>query len=796
MSVQVQSRVPFTVRSLWRDADTERIFRVVYSDMQRTDLCPIVGRHLRFVRYATADLRVSTDDGYRGTGRMVAVLDDPFAARNRTCRPLDGHTAKSAKVWSRIRYLVEPEDEDHTRAIRRLLDRATRGRLTREAAELAHVQPKAIHGDLLRYFQRGMNQWAVSSDLPNCGRARKGGSYRSEHDGKRVPRNYRARPGRKSRSQRLHPERQCMLPSQQLTCLLWRGVDLLLTESEAPWLEALGIREKSIGKSEKEKADAIARRVSRELEQIKRSGRAKQLKRRGRSRATYGEVCIALNKLARTQREVRDQLGHLVELKLGNVGIVSRRQFAYFCQTEPEVRALLAARRHRYTGPVLLHGHGDQLIKGPGDRYILDATVGDIYLVSRLDRTVVVGRPTVYFLIDTFSRMIVGLRVSFERPSYEAAASVIESAVTPKVDFCARYGVYITFGDWPCHALSASILTDRGSEFMATEPWQRLAQLGISISNCRPYTPTWRAILERRWGIVPLTWQRQVPGVVECDWHERGQRNYSSDAIFTLNEFMTEVLRGVLIYHKTPITGYSPHPGLVFAREACTPLNLWRWGIENLSGTLYEHSIQDIQLATWYPDRGLLTAGGVRFKGKCYSSRETEASCLDRLARKDRHVSIHIDPDDLDRIWVELDGHPVYCAADGNRVPANGVSWVERQQYVDQKNANDLEENFARQPERIMQLNDARVDAEIAKTRTRNALKDAGKRHPTSAGMSDVRQEENELNRKVEWQARSHAGPSRAGTSSPPKPQPKPVRSLREEREAAALDRLRPSRKA
>ncbi|MBN8777899.1 MAG: hypothetical protein J0H13_14745, partial [Thiomonas arsenitoxydans] len=45
---------------------------------------------------------------------------------------------------------------------------------------------------------------------------------------------------------------------------------------------------------------------------------------------------------------------------------------------------------------------------GPGARYQIDATIADVYLVSRIDRSKIIGRPVLYVVIDVFSRMIVG----------------------------------------------------------------------------------------------------------------------------------------------------------------------------------------------------------------------------------------------------------------------------------------------------------------------------------------------------------------------------------------------------
>ena len=61
-------------------------------------------------------------------------------------------------------------------------------------------------------------------------------------------------------------------------------------------------------------------------------------------------------------------------------------------------------------------GHGDHGTQGPGDKYQVDATVADVFLVSQYDRRRIVGRPVIYFVIDVWSRLIVGVYVGFEGP--------------------------------------------------------------------------------------------------------------------------------------------------------------------------------------------------------------------------------------------------------------------------------------------------------------------------------------------------------------------------------------------
>ena len=44
----------------------------------------------------------------------------------------------------------------------------------------------------------------------------------------------------------------------------------------------------------------------------------------------------------------------------------------------------------------------------------MDATMADIYLVSRHDRSKVIGRPYIYLAVDTATQLIAGLYVGLE----------------------------------------------------------------------------------------------------------------------------------------------------------------------------------------------------------------------------------------------------------------------------------------------------------------------------------------------------------------------------------------------
>src|SRR5205823_5913339 len=93
-------------------------------------------------------------------------------------------------------------------------------------------------------------------------------------------------------------------------------------------------------------------------------------------------------------------------------------------------------------------GTSTHMAHGPGAIYQIDATTGDIQLVHSLRRDRCIGRPTIYVVIDVFSRLIVGLNVSLEPPSWVGAMVALENATTDKVAYCARFGIDIAAEDW------------------------------------------------------------------------------------------------------------------------------------------------------------------------------------------------------------------------------------------------------------------------------------------------------------------------------------------------------------
>jgi hypothetical protein len=332
------------------------------------------------------------------------------------------------------------------------------------------------------------------------------------------------------------------------------------------------------------------------------------------------------------------------------------KQFKYFIDTHYTVsekrKAQIGIKKYEGNERPLL-GKADFDVQGPGDRFEIDATIADVYLVSQYDRRLIVGRPVIYFAVDSWSRLITGIYVGFEGPSWTGAMMVLTNIVTPKVDFCRSYGIEIDECDWPSHHLPKQILADRGELLSVRLGKGIVKNLRVQIENARPGRGDMKAIVECLFRTIPRKFFF-LPGYVQDDFGERGAHDYRLDAALTLREFTQIIIYGVLAHNANGPKNLAVEPGLVAADRDNTPLERWNWGIVNRSGLLHTMSVDQVALEVMFRDRATITAHGIKFKGGYYACDELlrdEWFCIpNRLSSA--AVDVSYDPRSLD--WVYL----------------------------------------------------------------------------------------------------------------------------------------------
>ena len=178
-------------------------------------------------------------------------------------------------------------------------------------------------------------------------------------------------------------------------------------------------------------------------------------------------------------KELRD--GRFIPLLPPAAELPTWNQYRYWYKKECDLACSAAAHEGPHAadaGEKAVHGDPRQQIAGPGRQFEVHVVIGDINLVSMLDRRRILGRPVMYIIVDVFSGLIVGLYVSLGGPNWEGVLLAIENMARDKVAYCREYGIHITEEDWPSHHLPDAITASR-SELLLTSADILVNALGI-----------------------------------------------------------------------------------------------------------------------------------------------------------------------------------------------------------------------------------------------------------------------------------------------------------------------------
>lgn len=335
------------------------------------------------------------------------------------------------------------------------------------------------------------------------------------------------------------------------------------------------------------------------------------------------------------------------------------RQFRYWYYKDRDLTQTLIKRRgeKRYqleARPLL--SESTSMAFGPGSVYQIDATVGDIYLVSELNPQQIIGRPIIYLVVDVFSRMVVGLSVTLEGPSWLGAMLALENATTNKTAFCEQHGVTLSDDEWPCHHLPEMLIADRG-ELEGYNGDQLTQSLNIVVSNTAPYRADMKGIVEQCFRLTNLRVLNSLPGAVREQEH--GTSDYRLDAKLTLSQLTTLLIHSVLYHNKHHyIEAYPLGREMIQDEVDPCPLELWQWGIQNRTGHLRTLATETIRLSLLPQSEATVTRQGIRFRKLFYTCpTAVEAGWYVKAGQSGRwKVPISYDPRLVDYIYIWHDG--------------------------------------------------------------------------------------------------------------------------------------------
>lgn len=329
-----------------------------------------------------------------------------------------------------------------------------------------------------------------------------------------------------------------------------------------------------------------------------------------------------------------------------------------------------------------LRSDSTSLTIGPGSLYLIDATKDNTYLVNRYNRTKSVGKPTVYLVVDVFSRMIAGVYVGLEEISWVGAMMALENSAEDKVPYCESYGIPINKYVWPCQGAPSALLADRG-EIEGHNIESVIDSFGIQVKNAGPYRGDMKGLIEQFFNMLQNEIEFQLKGVTKKNY-ERGDKDPRRDACLDIHQYTQIIIMTILKFNNHWANGeYKRSQEMIKDGITTHPIDIWNWGIENCSGRLMKPPSDLFKLLLMPTKNVVISRHGIILKKKIqYITEDSEVNKLIiNLGLKNQSIrkQIRLDPRDVTNVYllINRDSKFVKCTLSEASERYRGMSWKE-----------------------------------------------------------------------------------------------------------------------
>lgn len=301
--------------------------------------------------------------------------------------------------------------------------------------------------------------------------------------------------------------------------------------------------------------------------------------------------------------------------------------------------------------------------QGVGHIYEIDATIVDLYIVSSTDPNKIIGKLTLYLIIDRKTHLIVGFYLGLENASWTGATQAILSISADKEDLCRRNGVEYDPEDWPAHQVfPQQFIADRGSEMLCEASNQISDDLRVTVTNLPGLRPDWKPLVECGFKLVHQDVADVSPAYdPPSNATKRRGKHYEKDASLTVRDATKIILEAIIAHNRRPMPSYSLSLEELNAGIEPVPIQLWNHGIRTRSGLLTRYPEDRVRFALLPRGEGIVTDMGVHFENCYYTCPEANQKGWFVKARQDGRFKLKIshDPRLVDVIYIHDSANPL-----------------------------------------------------------------------------------------------------------------------------------------
>lgn len=366
--------------------------------------------------------------------------------------------------------------------------------------------------------------------------------------------------------------------------------------------------------------------------------------------------------MERAHYSVVNSEGELIELAPGEGPTIG--QFRHFFKSRYSPEAVIRAREGDAVFD-LNHaaklGDAELSVYTAGDNFEIDATIADVFLVFSQNLMRIVGKPTIYLIVDSKTWLITGFYIGFEHPSWPAALQAVVSIAEDKDAICNSYGIPYDPADWPATGvLPKQFTADRGSDVISRDSTRLVDCLEVDVRNLPSKQAKRKPHVECSFKLIQRPMSEHVAGYEPPENAMKRQgKHYDKDACLTLDQFIAIIIKAIIKTNNSPRPNYPLTPQQTLDGLIPTPINLWNYEIRTRAGALSRYSEEFIRNALLPKETATVTLEGISFKDCLYTCTEAvKRGWFERARRGAFKVTVTFDRRLADEILVHDELNP------------------------------------------------------------------------------------------------------------------------------------------
>jgi putative transposase len=275
----------------------------------------------------------------------------------------------------------------------------------------------------------------------------------------------------------------------------------------------------------------------------------------------------------------------------------------------------------------------------------------DVFAVDE-SRKIVMGRPWLTIVIDTYSRAIVGFYLTLCKPSYVSLMMAVYNTLWIKDETCKKHG--IDPAEWNVFGIPEIVSTDNGKDFLSKDFDSARAYFNIDMQNRRTYTARDGGKIERYFKTLINRLVSRLQGRTFSNPQERGAYPSSKEAIYTLNEIERFICKYIVRYMNTY------HKGI-----KTTPKRKWEEGFRFFEPNIPD-SIEELKLFLLKEETRIINRDAVFFHTIAYKH-----PLINHEDMIGKETTVRFDPRCLSKVHVKVPGTQDYILCEAAKKDQN-----------------------------------------------------------------------------------------------------------------------------